>query len=662
MSTDILKEQRNKRIISALRAQLQKVNRIISNSGVKVFLAPKSSSSSAWTDGQDVWLAEERISKDLRETTLSNTVMRVKGRNYHEVSHILFTPRVDTDIHKWLTANADTATWIELEPEQQWKRHLWRAWNVLEDQRIETLFTALYGPSAPYFRAAILEAVVKNDKPGALESMHGLLHGRKYISADTRRKAYELFAKTHGRDLADRVSKVINEYLLVTYPTNQLLAQACLKEMATIMAEISGNMNDIAPNTADQASRMRAGNQSKKQQDKAHEALGDPRDYDDEEDETEDGEPEGSDADGEEDESEGAEGEGDTDGDGESDAEGDGDGDDDAEGEAQSGKSGKGDADGDGESDDDDVSEGEPSPGIGEGPTTGTSNPTDDFIDAVDEELNDVLKDEEFVREVASIVRAIREMSESEVKMIDHPPAPAHQMAPPPEAVQQARRLADQLLRLKAEMDNERIRRQMAGVLDMRRVASRQPWETDIFRQYVPGEYDEAKAEVVVLVDLSGSMGSVMTQLSVALWTLCRALEAIDSRVTVIGYQSQTYAMYQPHERAAGHEVNVFGAGGGTVPDAALSTALAIFNGSRFARKAMISLTDGGWGGNREFQEKVMGAIRTMGVITCMVEMKSGAHSGNMHGHEFGVTMKDLRDLPRLATRMVDGLLRVPVG
>lgn len=669
-TTDIMKEQRHKRIILALRAHLQKVNRIISSTGVKVILSEgRATETSAWTDGQDVWLSQGRIQEDLTNTTLSNTVMRVRGRNYHEVSHILFTPRVDSDIHKWLS-NTAVGNVAILPVDERYRAFLWKAWNVLEDQRIETLFTTLYGPSRPYFRAAILDAVVKNTRPGAAESMHGLLHGRKYISAQTRLKAYELFAKVHGRDLADRVSKCINNYLLVTYPTNQLLAQGCLKEMATILAELSGDpsTDDIAPNNSSQASKMRSGQQSKKQQDKAHEALGDPQDWDDDPDETEDdeetesqgsGDAESDEEDGETEEAEGEAG----DGDGEQTDDGE---DGEESGGSESGSGDDDDFDGDGEytDDDGDVSDGTPSPGIGNSTTPNTtwSAPKDDFIDAVDEELNDVLQDKDFVREVADIVRAIREMSESEVKMIDHPPPPSSTITPPPQAIIASRRLADQLIRLRAEMDEEHLRRQTAGMLDMRRVANRLPWETDIFRQYEPGEYDDAKAEFVILVDLSGSMGTVMSQLSISLWVLCRALESIDSRVTVLGYSSATYTMYQPTERAAGHQINVFGAGGSTIPDAALSTAHAIFEGSRHVRKAMISLTDGGWGGKRDVQEALMASIRQMDVATCLVELRSGAHSGNMHGHEFGITMADLNDLPKLATKMVDGLLRIPMG
>jgi hypothetical protein len=118
--------------------------------------------------------------------------------------------------------------------------------------------------------------------------------------------------------------------------------------------------------------------------------------------------------------------------------------------------------------------------------------------------------------------------------------------------------------------------------------------------------------------------------------------------------------MYQPSDRVNGTKVTVFRAVSGTIPDAAMENAYSIFKNSDFNRKVLITLTDGDWQGDKAKQEVLMNAVRSMDVATCLVEMTAPGvpPMEGHHGHEFLIGMSSLDDLPKLATKMVDGLLR----
>ena len=55
------------------------------------------------------------------------SVANLRGLNFHELSHILYTPRQGSEIVTWVKEN-----------------DLFKAFNALEDQRIETLFTSRF--------------------------------------------------------------------------------------------------------------------------------------------------------------------------------------------------------------------------------------------------------------------------------------------------------------------------------------------------------------------------------------------------------------------------------------------------------------------------------------------------------------------------------------
>lgn len=70
------------------------------------------------------------------------TLVQLLGLNYHELGHLMFTPR-------------NTGSWIGTD--------LHRAWNILEDQRMESFFTAQYQPAGKYFTEMVVRFMVDDE-------------------------------------------------------------------------------------------------------------------------------------------------------------------------------------------------------------------------------------------------------------------------------------------------------------------------------------------------------------------------------------------------------------------------------------------------------------------------------------------------------------------
>lgn len=204
-------------------------------------------------------------------------------------------------------------------------------------------------------------------------------------------------------------------------------------------------------------------------------------------------------------------------------------------------------------------------------------------------------------------------------------------------------------------MEEIHHRRQTSGGIDLRRFMTRKPWEADFFRTYEPGAYDEASLEAVILVDLSGSMGGIMSEVSAALWSTKRALEELDARVTVIGYSDYVYPMYGPNDRISRTQMKVFPSIGGTNPTGALQEAFKILHGSKRTMRLMLSVTDGAWGGDRRKQDAIISALNAEGVVTALLFLSTRAWDmgdGAARGHTIHQTVTEPSSIAVLATKI----------
>ncbi len=170
----------------------------------------------AWTDGQSVyvarstfvappetvWEAQESAVQAGRRLPAAVSFLdlkALKGATYHELAHVLYSPRVGGYA---ATRLRDT-------------ERLRRAWNLLEDHRIETLFSSRYVGSIDYFTRIALNVVLRGnlDNEDATPDALLWLWGRKYLPFEIRTKVFDRFVAKFGEDLALRAVALIEEFL-----------------------------------------------------------------------------------------------------------------------------------------------------------------------------------------------------------------------------------------------------------------------------------------------------------------------------------------------------------------------------------------------------------------------------------------------------------------
>lgn len=119
----------------------------------------------AWSIGSDIYFEPSVVERAARSREAE---VALAGLNFHELGHVLYTPMKDS----WLRGHLD-----------EWKG-LASAFNVLEDQRIETLLAAQYPTLASYFVQAFQSFVVENTE--TVYTSHLLAHGRQFLPARLR--------------------------------------------------------------------------------------------------------------------------------------------------------------------------------------------------------------------------------------------------------------------------------------------------------------------------------------------------------------------------------------------------------------------------------------------------------------------------------------------
>ena len=115
---------------------------------------------------------------------------RLKGLNFHELGHALYTPRDSEQI------GYDLA----------------RLFNMLEDQRVERLVIERYPNSRPYLQ----ELLSTEEFLGAV-----LAHGRSHVPVVERRFLDRRFAQTYGPAALDTLAEIVDSYVALGYGTPQ---------------------------------------------------------------------------------------------------------------------------------------------------------------------------------------------------------------------------------------------------------------------------------------------------------------------------------------------------------------------------------------------------------------------------------------------------------
>lgn len=580
-----------------------------------------------------------------------STLVAIIGANYHELSHILFTPRrMKAKVAQIMPEGLRAAL----------------AYNILEDQRIESFFTALYEPAGKFFAETFVRFIMAD--PAYWDVVFVYSYGRSYLPMEIRD---EFEARFKRPDLIEEIKDLIDSFkaykdpnpdglIRVNNPLRKIIAR-----FTAIMDELGDDRDtdcggsEQGSGSPDQEKSQEAQSKDRKRRNKEERTGEDQSNFWDEDDEDEDGDegqdseggsedsdgdesgdsessedddgsPDGEDSDHDEpdsgdqgDPSEGDESDGDSEGDGDSEDSVDGDGDsgdsdggddDESASDSASGDNSDGeDSDGDGPSADGDDSDESGEPGeedseVDNSPEGGTSSETSDWEPQFsDEELSDylddisdaIMGDSAVDTEVSRIHNAMNDSMNIDV--IDFDKAVGTEVVPSNVARSALRDVTRTFKQLHAEVEPGWKYGSDTGRLNIGRVIADPDNYDEMFDEWDEGREQDTGLEVFIAFDISFSMacgeinGRAPIEIaSEALWVLKRAFDELDAKVTVVGFHEDTLGLYDRNKKADRGSYIVWGdLGGATDPMDAFKLGRTVLTVTPMPNKLFITITDG---------------------------------------------------------------------
>lgn len=476
-------------------------------------------------------------------------VVVLMSEYYHELAHVMFTARSLTPFYevlrKWKIATPD-ADLFE------------KAHNILEEGRVETLFSALYGRMKKYFAVSTKVYVLPGLASGN-PMVFPLLHGRRYLPDKVRQAARDVYTTAYDAEKAQKVADIVDRYRLMIYPDDVADMAMCIYQFMNIANTVGAPQHgkskgaekkdrEVSREAKKKAEEEREKEDEKKEGtdeggedgEREHELDGDPEKDDDrgagDGDPQDDGDPDAADQEPGEEEEGGGDGEGEEeedggpdsqDGDGEEDEdgapeEGGGDGEDSQDSDPGAQPDGGGDVDRDG-GDDAEPEDGEGVPdddrrtgpasssggGVGSGKAPRKPMTASDLREALEEAAEGSLADTEVQQDIGAMRDAMNDTRANLSSSLRTDPD-LSQLAPvTPSMVASARRYAEELRRIWLQMEPGWNRGAPEGRLDMTLVFEASvdgDWDKDMFAQWDEGQQHNSRAEMVIVADVSGSM------------------------------------------------------------------------------------------------------------------------------------------------------------
>jgi hypothetical protein len=586
----------------------------------------------AWSTADSICFNES----EMADLGSSNTIVSMKGLSLHECSHILFTPRKGTEIARWVRAN-----------------DLHRYFNMLEDQRIETMIVGRFGdPVIPWLTATVIQHIMKD--PKSIEYAFPLVRGRKYLPLELRQLARDSFASP--KDLK-ALSRIIDEYRLLIFPSDTEKAKDLIREYASILKMLPiandpqkggfpdpfGHKNRDEDQIDGSDSQPLSDKNQKTAQDRASKRNEIDEEISDAEKDLENSN--GSNAD---------------------DSEGDDaaptPGDDPAKSENGSDDS---DSDSDGSDSDQEgcdlgskKSDRKSDQNGSNGASDGSENDDQDSdpTPSIDDLLNDLLNDamDQIENEIANDAKNINGDPELEGNNSATPrKATYHTSSIDPMTIEASRRFGTELENLKTEFDPAWIREQSEGKINVARFLRGCDLEI-AFDKFDEGIDDAVEIEAVICVDNSGSMsGAPASNAYRSLWAIKRALDQINARCTVITYSDSAEILYEAEERVS-TVVKDSGTKGGTNPLDATLYSTRVFAESSKPVRIYFNITDGEWGSSSIECENEIKKMRDSGVLTALAFVSENQPASiDAHNCEITSSISNTSDLLPLARKIV---------
>lgn len=557
-----------------------------------------------WSDGKTV-----SFNSDIVSLLSESDIPALNGLNYHELSHLLYTPRVGTELLKWVLDN-----------------NYGTAFNYLEDCRIETLLTARFPSTRLFLEANFMRYVADNDTDNA--NLFLLGRGRKYVPLAIRQKIADLFVAEHGLAKATEVADIIDTYRTLVLTRDSEIAKPLIERFAKIVGRgnngtgngvgegegeggESGDMDINCPSDCTNREPMKYGRPLgvKEQEADSKKAQGSGK----------------SEELRETDNSKLLEG---------------------------GGRDGSNDIQSDRVSDS----------------FMEQDNSVDRTLaELIEQRAKELRSDDNVKREVREFREAVASNDEHRhgirtARYINMRPAEIWQGTEYPASADQFGRELERL-----EIDNEPAwdKEKPSGRLNVQRTMNAGLNDIDrLFDQWSEVDYS-TEIEAVILLDNSGSMGGRIHSACASVWAIKRGLERINANTTVFSFNSGSRLVYSAEDKTDYDTIRVVHAGGTTNPQRALNEAKQIFNLSSRTTKLLFVITDGGFDYATPCDELIQefnedGVITSTIFIGRMYEHVSDEYiEGYRHYAKHFNVVSEPRDIVNVATDIVIGQLGV---
>jgi hypothetical protein len=491
---------------------------------------------------------------NLIEDLDTDTIVSMNGTNYHELAHILFSPRAGSALGQYVTNN-----------------NMKRAFNMLEESRIERLLVAKYPATRLFLEATVLDYALKDssDKWG---DMFPVITGRRYLDLELRQMIADKFISNYGAELTQRVSNIVTEYGSLVFPTDFTRGMELIAEYSELVGldtepqgcgqvpNGNGDGNNHNERNVLQKGRPSSSKEQERLQDKAGKGQGENL---------------------------------------------------------------KGDTTTNGDKSDEGIGGDTPAWGAGgegaqyTGEQVSYTNSDEEIARALTQRLKDIHNDSRIKNEVRDVRKAITGNDEvrSTLKNSKHFDRDVDTVAS-----NFARRFGVELERMVRDSDPHWDRFLPSGKLNVTRTMTPDVNAIgQMFDVWDTGN-ENTDIEAVILLDNSGSMSYHMNEVCEKAWVIKRGIETIDGSVTVYNFNSNSELLYDKKEKAKPRHHRSVYATGSTNPITALVEAERTLTTTDKHIKMLFIVTDGEWE-NTEECDSVIKRLNDKGVITCVVFM-----------------------------------------
>lgn len=521
-----LKRQRIERFIQFFG----RVNSALTLRKVRVKVENSTIGAPAWSGASEV-VFNSRL---LGNLNTAKEIAGLRGLDLHEVSHILYTPREGSEIFEWCRDN-----------------DFLFAYNALDDQRIETLFTTRYPSTIEWFTSTILIHFV--DDPKAFETSYGLLRGRQYLPTELlarSRNAYKF------QDQLDEICDIVDQYRLLTFPADTEPAKDLIRRFDALLPKQEIDQEGLADWEKDLL-----GKDGKKiviavkspfgHGERPHEGIESSVN-------SRPVAPAQQKRDLERVKSQPVK--------------------DDAE-LAEQFKSAS-------------VIEIDLTDDVGGGAGNTTS---DQNAKALNNMLDDILSDQKIANEISDIIRQIGGLPSLATNNSKQPQKSRYEnITPNANTFQASLSFSRELERLQATFDPAWDKYQSQGRLKAERYLRGDDLDV-VFDQWSEGKDDATEIECVILLDNSGSMsGNNEVRAYQSMYAIKRALDRINANTTVITFNTTANTLYRADEKAT-NSIRSAGSLGGTNPTEAIQYATKLLAETEKPVRIFFVITDGDW-------------------------------------------------------------------